>query len=139
MVKQRIRATMPSAREQRHDWTPANFRARSLELMETHSAGWWSCRGTAHGLTAAGELAWIEVAVPSATVTGLLYDARYDAERDVARCSCVAALRHQPCWHAGVAWAYGQRATEIQRSFLLAGANYWTRVEENERAIWPSL
>ncbi len=96
-------------------WTPATFRARALELMETHHVGWWFCQSVAHRLTPSGELTWVEVAVPSATVARVLYRVRYDAALDSATCSCIAAQRGQPCFHAGVAIAYGRKALTARR------------------------
>jgi hypothetical protein len=78
-------------------WTPAAFRARALELMETRHAGWWSGLFVAQGLSGAGRLAWVEVAVESVTMAGAWYRALRGGER-----------RGQPCFHAGVAIAYGR-------------------------------
>ena len=103
-------------------WTPATFRARALELMETHSVGWWFCQSVAHGLTASRELAWIEVVVPSATVASALYRVRYDATIDSATCACIAAQRGQPCFHAGVAIVYGREASAKRRRMTVARA-----------------
>jgi hypothetical protein len=64
----------------------------------------------------AQRLAWIDVAVPSATVAGAVYRVRYDAASDSASCACVAAWRGQPCFHAGVAIAYGRVAIAAQRA-----------------------
>lgn len=103
-------------------WTPATFRARALELMETHHAGWWSCQRVAFQLTPSMRLAWIEVAVPSATVASALYRVRYDAASDSATCACIAAQRGQPCFHAGVAIAYGRAAAATHRRTAAAKA-----------------
>jgi hypothetical protein len=63
----------------RDAWTPDAFRARALELMEMHHAAWWACQSLESGLDDAQRLAWIDVAVPSATVAGAVYRVRYDA------------------------------------------------------------
>lgn len=120
-------------------WTPETFRSRCIELMETHGAGWWSCRATAHDVRRdTGDLAWIEVAVPSASRAHTLYDARYVCATDMATCNCIAASRHQPCWHIGVAIACGRRAFATNREMLLN----WGRQEAwegNDAALKPSL
>ncbi|HEU0028176.1 MAG TPA: hypothetical protein VFQ25_13765 [Ktedonobacterales bacterium] len=108
----------PAPDRPRAIWTPATFRARALELMETHSVGWWFCQSVAHGLTASRELAWIEIAAPSATVASALYRVRYDAALDIATCACIAAQRGQPCFHAGVAIVYGREAVATRRMTL---------------------
>jgi hypothetical protein len=103
-------------------WTPATFRARALELMETHHVAWWSCHRVAFELTPSMRLAWIEVAVPSATVASALYRVRYDVASDSATCACIAAQRGQPCFHAGVAIAYGREAVAMRHRTVMAKA-----------------
>ena len=116
-------APRPPAPDRPHTiWTPATFRARALELMETHHAGWWSCQRVAFELTASMRLAWIEVAVPSATVASALYRVRYDTASDSDTCACIAAQRGQPCFHAGVAIAYGRIAATMHHRTATARA-----------------
>lgn len=116
-------APRPPAPDRPHViWTPATFRARALELMETHHACWWSCQRVAFELTPSMLLAWIEVAVPSATVASALYRVRYDAASDSATCACIAAQRGQPCFHAGVAIAYGREAAAMRHRATMAKA-----------------
>jgi hypothetical protein len=105
----------PASQRPQATWTPATFRARALELMETHHVGWWFCQRVAYELTPSMRLAWIEVAVPSATVASALYRVRYDAASDMATCVCIAAQRGQPCFHAGVAIAYGREVAAGRR------------------------
>ncbi len=56
--------------------------------------------------------------MPSATVARALYRVRYDAALDSATCACIAAQRGQPCFHAGVAIAYGRKAMTARRMAL---------------------
>ncbi|HEX9038612.1 MAG TPA: hypothetical protein VF808_16650, partial [Ktedonobacterales bacterium] len=56
----------------------------------------------------AGRLAWLDVAVPSATLAATHYRVRYAATTDTATCACLTAQRGQPCFHASVALAYAR-------------------------------
>ena len=105
----------------RHTWTPATFRARALGLVERITQAGGAARAWRTGYRQR-ELAWIEVAVPSATVASALYRVRYDATIDIATCTCIAAQRGQPCFHAGVAIAYGREAAATRRRMTVARA-----------------
>lgn len=109
-----LRVTYPPSSSSRH-WTPDGFRQRCQELMVSQRAGWWTGRSGGLQLVSSDDLDWLDVSVPSARIEGLRYTVRYDTRTDGARCQCVAASRGQPCWHAGVALAYGRRAVELQR------------------------
>lgn len=156
MATRTTRTTNPMARAYttnpprlRPVWTPATFRTRALELMETHHASWWDGRCRAQAFTPEPEmaLAWVAISVASATIDGLFYAVRYDAASDFATCDCAAGAAHQPCWHAGVGLDYGRRAADAQRA--LSGSTGQQRAlqimrdharwEDNDTAILPSL
>lgn len=92
----------------RATWTPEAFRARALELLATHPRVWAYCRRLGYEVDDCGRLVWLAVAVPSATTVGTVYRVRYDVASDSAACNCLDAQRGQPCFHAGVALAYGR-------------------------------
>lgn len=141
-----IRATQPPTHSttQPRMWTPAAFRSRCLELATTHGAGWESAAFSRQQEDAtSGALIWLEVSVASSTIAGLRYPVRYDARHDSAACSCLAAVRGHPCWHAGVALAYGRRVVEERRQWTpqraLASLLDDERWLDNDAALEPSL
>lgn len=93
-----IRAFHPNglraiADRRRPTWTPETFRAQALELMALSHVAWARCRRIAAGRDAVGQVAWFEIAVPTAAQAGAVYLVRYKVASDCAVCDCVMAQR----------------------------------------------
>jgi hypothetical protein len=78
--------------------------------MTLSQVAWAHCRHIAAGRDTAGQLSWVELAVPAAAQAGAVYIVRYAVASDHAVCDCEMARRGQPCFHAGVGLAYGRAA-----------------------------
>lgn len=97
-------------------WSANERRERSLELADERrelSGGMRAIHFISVELAPLSKtLVTIEVDVTSVRDAWTRYAVRYDVATDQAFCTCEAAQRCAPCWHAGQVVLYGRAAAD---------------------------